>query len=126
MSASTTVIVPGDVPLISGFDVDEVLRDNEGVVIVPDRCNIGTNALVSSPPNSFPFVFDGRSFKPHVEAARLSAVNMSVLHSENFAVDVDTTEDLKYVLKSERDTRTKRLLQTDPAFVSLVLEQSSD
>ena len=36
---------------------------------LPDAENIGTNGLICSPALCMPFIFDGKSFKPHVDAA---------------------------------------------------------
>ncbi|MYD44378.1 MAG: 2-phospho-L-lactate guanylyltransferase [Gammaproteobacteria bacterium] len=118
--ATTAVIVPGDVPLISSDDVDYVLHYHADVTIVPDAHKIGTNALVCTPPNAFPLVFDGRSYQPHIDAAIRKGLQVRAVQSDSFAVDVDTVEDLKHVEASAKVSRTRTLLRTDPAFSELI------
>ena len=120
MRATTAIIVPGDVPLITGSDVDHVLHYHADVTIVPDTHKIGTNALVCTPPNAFPLVFDGRSYHPHIEAATHQGLQVRSVHSDAFAIDIDTAADLIYVQDSAVNSQTKQLLNNDPAFASLI------
>lgn len=119
LHATTAMIVPGDVPLITGDDVDHVLHYHADVTIVPDAHKIGTNALACTPPNAFPLVFDGRSYQPHIEAATRTGLQVRAVQSQAFAVDVDTVDDLRLVQASEKATRTKELVLSDPAFQGL-------
>ena len=125
MHATTAIIVPGDVPLISGSDVDRVLHYHADVTIVPDAHKIGTNALVCTPPNAFPLVFDGRSFHPHIDAATHEGLQVRPVQLDAFAVDVDTVEDLSLVHQRAQDSHTKRLLESDDAFATLLQELES-
>ena len=122
LNATTAIIVPGDVPLITGTDVDHVLHYHADVTIVPDSHKIGTNALVCTPPNAFPLVFDGRSYHPHVEAATRRGLQVRSVQSHAFAVDVDTADDLLRVRSSAKDSLTQRLLHNEPELVSLLAE----
>ena len=122
LNASTAIIVPGDVPLITGTDVDHVLHYHADVTIVPDSHKIGTNALVCTPPNAFPLVFDGRSYHPHIEAANHLGLQVRSVQSDAFAIDVDTADDLLRVNSSTKDSLTQRLLNNEPELVSLINE----
>ena len=122
LNATTAIIVPGDVPLITGDDVDHVLHYQADVTIVPDGHKIGTNALVCTPPNAFPLVFDGRSYHPHIEAATRLGLQVRSVQSAAFAVDVDTAEDLLLVCSSIHESRTKALLTSDPELLALLDE----
>ena len=90
---TSTIFVPGDVPLITPQDVGHLLAEHQGVTIVPDGQRIGTNAIVSSPPNAFPLRFNGRSFDGHVQLAKQAGVQPRVIESPSFGLDVDTYED---------------------------------
>ena len=122
LHATTTIIVPGDVPLISGADVDHVLHYHANVTIVPDAHKIGTNALVCTPPNAFPLVFDGRSYLPHLEAASHAGLQIRPVQSSAFSVDVDTTDDLLLVKQRAFNSHTSALLMSDPQFDELFRE----
>lgn len=125
LNATTAIIVPGDVPLITGTDVDHVLHYHANVTIVPDSHKIGTNALVCTPPNAFPLVFDGRSYHPHVEAATRRGLQVRSVQLHAFAIDVDTADDLLYVDSSTKDSLTRRLLINEPELVNLLSELNS-
>ena len=122
LNATTCIIVPGDVPLITGSDVDHVLHYHANVTIVPDSHKIGTNALVCTPPNAFPLVFDGRSYHPHVEVATRTGLQVRSVQSDAFAIDVDTADDLLLISASTKCSRTRKLLTDDPELVSLLAE----
>lgn len=118
--AQTAIIVPGDVPLITGKDVDHVLGYHADVSIVPDGHKIGTNALVCTPPNAFPLVFDGRSYHPHIDAATRAGLRVRTVYSQAFALDVDVAEDLVRVRSSNKNSRTRCLLRSNSSFDLLV------
>ncbi len=122
LNATAAIIVPGDVPLITGSDVDHVLHYHADVTIVPDSHKIGTNALVCTPPNAFPLIFDGRSYHPHIEAATRSGLQVRSVQSRAFAIDVDTAEDLLLVYASTGKSRTKELLRSDTELSALIDE----
>ncbi len=121
--ATTTFIVPGDVPLITGRDAERVLSFHTDVTIVPDRRKIGTNALLCSPPNAFPFVFDGRSYRPHIEAATKVGLTVRSVESEAFAIDIDTAADLLLVWNSSQNSRTRSLLEANREFTELMFSK---
>ena len=122
LNATTAIIVPGDVPLITGVDVDHILHFHAAVTIVPDSHKIGTNALVCTPPNAFPLVFDGRSYHPHVEVATRLGLQVRSVQSSAFAIDVDVADDLLLVKASPKTSRTRKLLDTDPELIDLLKE----
>ena len=58
-NATGVFIVPADVPGINTDQVDELIRSNTSLTLLPDAENIGTNGMICSPPNAIPFIFDG-------------------------------------------------------------------
>ena len=108
--ASGTLFVPGDVPLIQPADVAAVLHGHECVTLVPDVNDIGTNAAASSPPNAFEYLFDGRSFKPHIASAARAGIKARVVRRPAFGLDVDTVQELKAVAARGAGTRTGSFL----------------
>ena len=109
-SASGTLFVPGDVPLIRADDVDAVLAHHDCVTLVPDANDIGTNAAASSPPNAFEYLFDGKSFKPHIASARRAGIEARIVRRTAFGLDVDTIAELIEVAARSDGTRTGTFL----------------
>ena len=105
-AASGTLFVPGDVPLIRPADVAAVLDGHRDVTLVPDANDVGTNAAASTPPNAFEYLFDGKSFKPHIAAAKRAGVDARVVRRHAFGLDVDTVAELAMVSDLAAATRT--------------------
>lgn len=110
LGAAGTLFVPGDVPLATPADVAAVLDGHDHVTLVPDDHDIGTNAAAVSPPNAFPYVFDGKSFKPHFAAARQAGYTPRVVRRPGFGLDVDTPAELVEVARRAGGTRTGAFL----------------
>lgn len=109
-AASGTLFVPGDVPLIDSADVDAVLEGHHQVTLVPDANDIGTNAAASTPPNAFEYLFDGKSFKPHIAAAKRAGIDARVVRNQAFGLDIDTVAELTALAKLASSTRTGAFL----------------
>ena len=110
--AKGTLIVPGDVPLITPADVTAILSDHRRFTLVPDSEGDGTNCIVSSPPNLIRYRFDGHSFKPHAEAAFGIGITPRIVLNEAFGIDVDTPRDLLRVLERAGPSHTRTCLET--------------
>ncbi len=108
--ARGVMVVPADVPIIQAAEVDALLSDHDAVTVVPDSEHLGTNCLVISPPGRIPFVFDGRSFRPHVEAAFAAGLTPRVAPVRGFALDIDTEADLRELLARAPTTQTATFL----------------
>jgi 2-phospho-L-lactate guanylyltransferase len=106
LHADGIMIVPADVPLIREDELDAILAEHTEVTILPDDEHVGTNGLICTPPGRIPPVFDGRSFKPHVDAAFAAGVVPKVVPSSRFALDVDTPADLRALLAREPASQT--------------------
>ena len=110
--ASGTIIVPGDVPLITPSDVTSILAEHRRITLVPDSEGDGTNCIVSSPPNLIRYRFDGHSFNPHTQAAYGIGITPHIVRNEAFAIDVDMPRDLLRVLERAAPSRTRTCLET--------------
>ncbi|MEM7097541.1 MAG: 2-phospho-L-lactate guanylyltransferase [Pseudomonadota bacterium] len=108
--ATGVIVVPADVPGIHPAELDEILANHESVTILPDTDNIGTNGLVCSPPLCMPYVFDGRSFKPHVDGAFAAGITPKIVPNTRFVLDVDTPNDVIEVLTQAPDSQTSNYL----------------
>ena len=113
--ARGTLIVPGDVPLITPSDVAAILAEHTRFTLVPDSDGDGTNCIVSSPPNLIRYRFDGHSFKPHAEAAYGIGITPRIVRNDAFGLDIDTPRDLQRLLErtnARGGARTRRTLQS--------------
>jgi len=108
--AKGVIVVPADVPGIQVDELDQLLATNENVTILPDDENIGTNGLICSPPLCMPYIFDGKSFKPHVDAAFAKGITPKIVPGTAFALDIDTPDDLLAVCDKEPASQTASYL----------------
>jgi 2-phospho-L-lactate guanylyltransferase len=89
------LLVPGDTPALDPVEIDALLaREEEGIVIVPDRHGTGTNALLLSPPDAMAPGFGTGSLERHRERAGASGSPHEVIEVPTLALDIDTGEDL--------------------------------
>lgn len=107
----STLVIPADIPLIQGWELEEILKQAppEGTVLVPAGDGRGTNAAFRRPANLFPLRFGNDSFKPHHAAAQATGKPCLVLNLPGVAVDVDNPSDLKQLLSLPGETRAQRL-----------------
>jgi 2-phospho-L-lactate guanylyltransferase len=93
------LMIAGDLPLISAEAVQGLVAAavSPGVVVVPDRRRIGTNALLCTPPEIVPPGFGGASFERHLAAAQTAGVEAQVLELDELGLDLDLPEDLEYL-----------------------------
>lgn len=118
LGARGVMVIPADVPLIRPDEVDGLLAGHQAmesrsgaVTVVPDGDNLGTNCLVLSPPDVIGFVFDGKSFRPHVDAAFARGLTPRIVPSRGFALDIDTADDLRHLLAVGRSSQTGTFLE---------------
>ncbi len=91
------VILPGDLPLLTGGDVERLAALEEGqVAVAPDRAGSGTNALSLPLPaaREFRFGFGDGSFAHHCAEAGRLGLALSLVRSETLGFDVDEPADL--------------------------------
>src|SRR3954452_15816904 len=86
------LLVPGDTPLLDLSEVDGLLADAEAreleVVIVPDRHDEGTNALLLSPADSLEPSFGPGTLHRHVATAEAIGRRWSVERVASLNMDV--------------------------------------
>ncbi len=117
LGARGVMVIPADVPLISAAEIDEILAGHDlsassgAVTVVPDTERVGTNCLAISPPGAIDFIFDGKSFKPHVDAAFARGITPRIVPSRGFQLDIDTADDLRTLLADGRPTQTGTYLE---------------
>ena len=110
----STLVIPGDIPLIQSWELDEIFKHvpPEGSVLVPAGDGRGTNAALRRPANLFPLRFGNDSFKPHRSAAEATGKPCVVLNLPGIAVDVDNPSDLHQLILLPGDTRAQQLARS--------------
>ena len=110
----TTVVIPGDIPLIRSDELDRVLdaAPDEGMVIVPAYDRRGSNGILRRPASIIPLRFGNDSFLPHCEAMRRTGKPLIILECEGMGLDIDNPHELELLLAREGNTHAQRLLRS--------------
>lgn len=97
------LVIPGDPPHLRLSSIRELvgLAEPRGVVIAPDRRELGTNALLVTPPDLIPFCFGPDSFRQHLAAAEAAGATPIVVRSPDLAMDVDLPDDVGLIPEYE-------------------------
>ena len=114
--AGALLQVPGDIPRATSEEIEAVIAAHApapAVTIAPSRDYRGSNAVLCSPPDVFPFRFGDDSFHPHLAAARAIGIEPTVVECAGIGLDIDTPDDLEAFLASPSSTRAYRLLVGD-------------
>lgn len=108
-----TLVLPGDVPLITAEEVERILdaAPQQGSVLVPSADRRGTNAAYRRPAGLFPLTFGNDSFQPHLAAARATGLPCTVLEFPGIVLDVDTVDDLVQLAAAPGETRSQSLVR---------------
>lgn len=94
---SSMLTMPGDIPLLAAADVETLAAAAQSpppVVMVPNREDTGTNALLLTPPDCLPVAFGEDSFQRHLRLCAERDLAVDVRRMPRVALDIDTPEDL--------------------------------
>jgi 2-phospho-L-lactate guanylyltransferase len=110
---SVMLTLPADLPLLTAADVEMMLRPPVPavpVVLVPNRDDLGTNALRLSPPDCLPLAFGHDSFTRHMALAAERHLAIEVRRIPRLALDIDEPEDLALFAAQQRPCHSLRVL----------------
>jgi 2-phospho-L-lactate guanylyltransferase len=96
--ARVVVVIPADLPLIRGSDIENLLRRDAPVVIAPDRHRQGTNGLmqrIDATRGKFRYQFGIDSYHLHQEEAHRLGLDPASAVSLGTSFDLDTPGDLE-------------------------------
>ena len=110
----TTIVVPGDIPLITSDELRRVLdaAPAEGAVFVPAYDRRGSNCILRRPASIIPLRFGNDSFLPHCEAMRKTGRELVVLEMPGMGLDIDNPHELELLLQRDGNTNAQRLLRS--------------
>ena len=109
-NADGVFVVPADVPGVNAEELDTLISNHQAVTVLPDAKKVGTNGLICSPPLAIPYIFDGQSFRPHVEAAFKRDITPVIVPNSCFSLDVDVPSDLTMFFESAPHSQTGTFL----------------
>ena len=96
---SGILAVPGDIPLVTAAEIAQLLdahRPAPSFTITPSHDELGSNAIIVSPPDAVPLRFGDNSFFPHLAAAEARGITPTVLPLPGIALDIDNPGDLRH------------------------------
>ncbi len=94
------LILPTDLLFLTGEDVFRMIELGDSppvVVIVADRRNQGTNALLVYPVGAIRYRFGKNSSKKHLAEAQKRGIKVIMADIPGMRLDLDLVEDLEYV-----------------------------
>lgn len=108
--------VPGDVPRLTAAEIDAVVSSCQAApsfTIVPAHDELGSNAVLCTPPFSVPLRFGDDSYFPHLMAARAQGIEPTIVRLSGIGLDIDHPADLRAFMaaKPRKRTRTLALLE---------------
>jgi 2-phospho-L-lactate/phosphoenolpyruvate guanylyltransferase len=112
-TGATMLTIPGDVPRVSPADIAAILAahtEPPAFTIVPAWDDLGSNAIMCSPPDLVPLRFGPDSFFPHLATARRQGLEPTIVRRPGIAIDIDEPADLARFMSDRSDTRTWALL----------------
>ena len=101
--AAMSLVIPQDIPLLEAQDISFLLKfftPPTCVMTVPSIRFDGTNALLRCPPRVMGTHYDDHSYRNHMMMARQATPNHELVFVPNIMRDVDTIEDMNYVLNT--------------------------
>ncbi len=112
------ITLPGDIPGVTASEISATLAAHKpapSFTIVPAHDELGSNAVVVSPPDALPLRFGDNSYFPHLDSARRAGLTPTIIRQPGIAMDIDHPADLDMFLraKSPRPTRTRTFLEEE-------------
>lgn len=109
----TMLTLPGDLPLVTAAEIETLIAAHGGApsfTIAPAHDDLGSNAILMSPPQAVPLRFGEDSFFPHLAAARAQGIEPCVVRLPGLAFDIDNPQDLHHFARLGVATRAGRLI----------------
>ena len=91
-------VIPADLAAPLASDLIAMLNSETPVTICPSA-DLGTNALVVSPPDAIPFRYGSRSSLSHLHEANEKGIRARVMKLDSFTFDIDTNKCLARAMR---------------------------
>lgn len=93
--------LPGDIPLVTSAELNAVVAsagDGRSLVIAPAHDELGSNAVLCTPPDVMPLRFGDDSYFPHMVTARRHGLDPVIVRAPGLGLDIDHPADLRALL----------------------------
>jgi 2-phospho-L-lactate/phosphoenolpyruvate guanylyltransferase len=110
---NTMLTIPGDIPLVTPAEIAQMVAAHgpaPAFTIAAAHDDLGSNAILMSPPDAVPLRFGENSFFPHLAAARAHGIEPCVLRLPGIGFDIDNPRDLHHFAQLGTATRAGRLI----------------
>jgi 2-phospho-L-lactate/phosphoenolpyruvate guanylyltransferase len=100
--------LPGDIPLVTAAEIEQLIAAHlpaPSFTITPSHDEMGSNAIIMSPPDCVKLRFGDDSFRPHLAASRAARVEPTIVRLPGIALDIDNPADLAHF--SQIGSRTR-------------------
>ncbi|MBV9552141.1 MAG: 2-phospho-L-lactate guanylyltransferase [Alphaproteobacteria bacterium] len=124
----TMLTLPGDLPLADTGEIERLIAAHgiaPAFTIAPAHDDLGSNAIVMSPPLAVPLRFGDDSFFPHLAGSRAAGIEPCVVRLPGLAFDIDNPQDLEHFLRLETATCAGRLIREYADEISKMAARSS-
>jgi len=104
--------LPGDIPRVTSAEIDSVVSSclpGPSFTIVPAHDELGSNAVICSPPLAVPLRFGDDSYFPHLAAARRVGIEPVIVRQPGIGLDIDHPVDLRAFLRARPRVATRTL-----------------
>jgi 2-phospho-L-lactate/phosphoenolpyruvate guanylyltransferase len=104
--------MPGDIPRATSAEIAAALAAHGAApafTIAPAHDDLGSNAIICSPPDAVPLRFGDNSFYPHLDAARGQGIDPLIVRQRGIGMDIDNPADLVAFLKMSPPAHTRTL-----------------
>jgi 2-phospho-L-lactate guanylyltransferase len=109
----TMLTLPGDLPLVTASEIVQLIAAHgpaPAFTIVPAHDDLGSNAILMSPPQAVTLRFGEDSFFPHLAASRAVGIEPCVVRLPGIAFDIDNPQDLDHFRQLGSITDAGRLI----------------
>ena len=111
-----SIVIPIDLPLMSKDDlkmlIDDAKDKKKYVIIIPSSRFDGTNILLRKPPSVMDTYYDMDSYLLHLNKALELGLEVSILLNHKLMHDLDSIDDIDYIIEHGSDKRSIRYLRS--------------
>ncbi|CUK27442.1 2-phospho-L-lactate guanylyltransferase [Cognatishimia activa] len=93
-------VIPADLVAPKRADLRRFLHSDVAVTVCPST-DLGTNALLVSPPDAIPFRYGKRSASLHLQEAQNRGLEACMMRLDSLSFDMDTTTCLARAIRAE-------------------------